>query len=326
LSPEPIQRRAFDAQWLMDVYPPRWHHRNKQAVFDMSCPPGSRHAGEIDYTRWGATPLPEQVDAAAALELLIDRPGFYDYVPAVEGAVEWHVNFADPNLFTAYGSALFAQDEMQVTEHPALGALREALVAAGLPVRTVEAGDPTPVLVRGVERRCTIATKPDADAGRPFGLYGNEFSRADADVVRQATGKIDPPTTTNLIAIAAPLPSSGRYTAEQIEYALVTATTAFRAAVSESGGARPVVVHSGFWGCGAFGGNRALMTTLQVLAVELACMNRIVLHTGDPSGAAPVEGSRQVLAELGEDGPTSVTELIDHLFASGFLWGESDGN
>ncbi len=55
----------------------------------------------------------------------------YDYARAagVEGAVEWHVNFADPRLFTAYGLGLFAQDEMQVAEHPALGALREALHA-----------------------------------------------------------------------------------------------------------------------------------------------------------------------------------------------------
>lgn len=41
------------------------------------------------------------------------REGMYDYAPAtgVAGAVEWQVNFADPRLFTAYGSGLFAQDE-----------------------------------------------------------------------------------------------------------------------------------------------------------------------------------------------------------------------
>ncbi len=42
---------------------------------------------------------------------------------------EWWVNFADPHLFVAYGSSLFAQDEIQVAEHPSLGHLREALYA-----------------------------------------------------------------------------------------------------------------------------------------------------------------------------------------------------
>ena len=61
----------------------------------------------------------------------VDRPGYFDYTPALDraDAVEWHVNFADPHLFVAYGSRLFAQDEMQVAEHPALGSLKEALDA-----------------------------------------------------------------------------------------------------------------------------------------------------------------------------------------------------
>jgi hypothetical protein len=39
----------------------------------------------------------------------------------------WHVNFADPQLFVAYGSQLLAQDELQAAEHPLLGSIREAL-------------------------------------------------------------------------------------------------------------------------------------------------------------------------------------------------------
>jgi hypothetical protein len=38
-------------------------------------------------------------------------------VMAVACAEEWHVNFADPRLVTAYGSGLFARDEMRVGEH-----------------------------------------------------------------------------------------------------------------------------------------------------------------------------------------------------------------
>jgi hypothetical protein len=41
------------------------------------------------------------------------------------------VNFADEHLFVAYASRLFAQDEIQVAEHPSLGHLKEKLVRKG---------------------------------------------------------------------------------------------------------------------------------------------------------------------------------------------------
>ena len=65
-------------------------------------------------------------------------PAFFDYQPAIEGqdVVEWHVNFADPHLFVAYAAGLFAQDEMQVAEHPGLAALKQALAAADVETRT----------------------------------------------------------------------------------------------------------------------------------------------------------------------------------------------
>src|SRR5690349_3853899 len=121
----------FDVRHLMESHPPIWHHPNKQAVFAIACPPGSVHRGQLEYTRWPAMPLPDAVDIARIADLVEGREDAYDYVPLPGSAtpVEWHVNFADPHLFVAYGSSLLAQDEMQVAEHPSLGALREALSA-----------------------------------------------------------------------------------------------------------------------------------------------------------------------------------------------------
>jgi len=107
--------------------------------------------------RCGAIPLPRGVgvDLQEALSRVSERPGFFHYVRSelLPNAVGWHVNFTDPILFGAYGTAFVAQDEIQVAEHPALAALHEALAARQLPVLTVEDGSPTPVLVAGVERR-----------------------------------------------------------------------------------------------------------------------------------------------------------------------------
>ena len=47
----------------------------------------------------------------------------------------------------------------------------------------------------------------------------------------------------------------------------VTLIAGFRAAVLESDG-NAVVVHTGFCGCGAFGGHRVLMAMLQLVAAE----------------------------------------------------------
>ena len=321
-EPQPKERRQFDAQWLMDVYPPVWHNPNKRIVSDISCPSGSVHSGELAYTRWPAMPLTGSIDPREAAGLLVDRRGFYDYERFSEDsrALEWHVNFADPHLFVAYSSSLFAQDEMQVVEHPALGALKEALLASGLPVVTVEQGAPTPVLVRGVERRCRVETTPDASAGRPRGLYGNAFSQADGDVVAAATQRIDPPTTTNLIAMASLSPRSGQYTEEQVGHLLRTAYSAFRAAALESrmasGVEVPVVIHSGFWGCGAFGGDRTLMTTIQAIAAEMAGVAHLVVHTGDASGDEVAADVRSLLCDdIGRDGPLPTPDLPARLAA-----------
>jgi hypothetical protein len=136
MSPDvgPMERLAFESAQIMAENPPVWRHPNKQAVFDVACPPGSNHSGTIEYSRWGPMALPESLPPGSLIELVVNRPGFFDYAPLAEfpDASDWHVNFADPHLFVAYSSSLFAQDEMQVAEHPALGALKETLNAKGM--------------------------------------------------------------------------------------------------------------------------------------------------------------------------------------------------
>lgn len=321
----PFERRVHDARRLLAEHPPRIYDPNKRVVFEVACPEGARHAGEVVFTRWAEMALPGTVAAEEAIARVARADGFYDYAPALPGAVEWHVNFADPHLFFAYGGGLFAQDEMQVAEHPVLAALKEALDAGDGTARTVEGGRPTPVLVKGAERRCRVATGPDAAEGRPHGLYGNAFARASREAVRRATVRIEPPTVTNVLAMAAPGSGSGSYTRGQVEGILATAYTGFRAAVIESGEG-PAAIHSGFWGCGAFGGNRVLMLLLQVVAAGAAGVERLVLHLPGSGGAAALEAAAGVIREE-LSGPSIATdELVRRLVARRFAWGVSDGN
>lgn len=318
-----LLRRRHEPADLLASHPPHLRHPHKRLVFDLACPPGARHTGPIELTRWAAAPLPATL--ALAPTDIATVPGHYDY--ETRDAL-WHVNFADPLLFVGYGSRLLAQDELQAAEHPLLGSLREALLAEGEEALTEQDGAPTPVLVAGVERRCAIATAPDLDAGRPYGLYGNRFAAAPAEIVRAAVRVIDPPTRTNLIAMAAPGGGRGRYRPDELAGVLVTAYTGFAAAVAESHrlwpGA-PVEARTGFWGCGAFGGNRRAMTLLQLLAARLAGVDRLRFYVFDHAGEAAFRAGAADLARVLGGGET-VAGVIDRVAELGYEWGVSDGN
>lgn len=134
------------------------------------------------------------------------HPHKIDYRAAGAPTTAWYLNFADPHVFAYYGGPLFAQDEMQVAEHPALASVRSAMAAsadeAAKPL-TAEGPVATPVLVRNVERRCRVDTEPNPAEGRPHGLYGNVFARSDTKAIRRATTRLDPAPASNIIAMAA---------------------------------------------------------------------------------------------------------------------------
>ncbi len=321
---EPLARLEFEAETLMREHPPVLRHPCKRLVYEIACPPDVPARGKVGFTRWREIEPPGTLDLAVA-PAIEPRAGFFDYAPVRADAVEWHVNFADPVLFVAYGGPLLAQDELQVAEHPVLGALREALLARGVAALTASGGLATPVLVTGAERRCVI------DTGG--GLYGNAFARAGEARLRAAVRRLEPPTVTHLVAMAAPAGGWGRYQRHQIAGALATATTAFTAARLESarlaGGApRAVVVHTGWWGCGAFGGNRVLMAMVQALAARLARLDGLVFHFGSADGRVAFDEALDRLDDLlaphGARAPTAA--LLDGLDSMAFAWGVSDGN
>jgi hypothetical protein len=328
----PLFRETFDATALLRDHPPQFRHAHKKALFDIAYPAGTAPAGQIDVTRWQQN-VAEPLSLPRWLPADV-RPDFYDYAPVTEPptSVEWHVNFADPRLFAAYGSQLFAQDEMQVAEHPLLGSVREALLAKGLTAKTSDETGATPMLVMNVERRLAIATNPDALAGRPMGLYGNRFAAAPLDVVRRASRRIEPPAYSNIIAMAAPSGGSGDYTERQIASIFANACTAFAAAVAESRRARATdvqtIVHTGFWGCGAFGGNRRLMIALQALAARSTGVARLVLHAGDDAGVEEARWGLDVADTLASrcGARCALDTLVGRTVILGYRWGVSDGN
>jgi hypothetical protein len=224
---------------------------------------------------------------------------------------------------------LFAQDEMQVAEHPALGSLREYMLKKKISTKTVEKGLPTPILIQGVERRCSIATEPDAKKFRPFGLYGNLFSSADMKAINLAVSPLIPPSLSNILAMEAPSYGQGKYTRQQILFILTTAYAGFAAAKIESftvdGKPKTTIIHTGFWGCGAYGGNRQLMVLLQWIAACLANVDRLIFYTFDVEGEADFSKASDIFRNKILPA-SSLDEALDILLGLSFYWGVSDGN
>lgn len=325
---DPLLRRTFNAQQLMGTYPPRPQDANKRRVFGLTCPPGAIHAGEVHFSRWPAVPLPPILSSRQDWPAFELRTDFFTYDPPAPGWMDWHLNFAHWDLFAYYAGPLFAQDEMQVAEHPALASVRHALLDNSLSTLTVEQGEPTPILAAGVERRCAIATDPNAAAGRPHGLYGNHFARAEGKAVERATQLLDPPTVSNILAMEAPANGHGRYTEAQLRTILTTAYTGFAAALAESqhlvGPKISVAIHTGYWGCGAYGGNRVLMPLLQMAAAVMAGVHALVFHAGPDGG--PYQVARHLLDDLLPDGESTATDrMIQQIMAQDFEWGVGDG-
>jgi len=58
-----------------------------------------------------------------------------------------------------------------------------------------------------------------------------------------------------------------------------------------------VRIHTGHWGCGAYGGNKSLMAILQIIAAEAAGV-RLMYHTLDQEGEQAVKNGIRILHEM----------------------------
>ena len=258
-----IVRKKFNSAKLMQDFPPKIYNNNKKIVFGIACPPSCIYSGDLVYSRWSQINWPETDFSPKGCSTRHEiEENEYQYQPsefAITNTLEWHVNFADRLLFGYYGGPLFAQDEMQVAEHPILGAVKEAMCSLEIEdsrfapyTRNVDSS-PTPILIRGVERRVKISVNPSVE--RPFTLYGYNFRRVSEIVIRNASKALNPPSISNIIAMEAPKHGKGSYSLKIITEIFNTAYTAFLAARIESyhqiGDVPHVIIHTGNWGTGA---------------------------------------------------------------------------
>lgn len=79
--------------------------------------------------------------------------------------------------------------------------------------------------IKGVQRRVAVATDKNASQGRPYGLYGNAFSRASPEAIKMATQLLTPPPLVNILAMEAPAGGRGVYLRRTILDVLISCFT-----------------------------------------------------------------------------------------------------
>ncbi|EAR93859.2 poly (ADP-ribose) glycohydrolase (macronuclear) [Tetrahymena thermophila SB210] len=243
----------------------------------------------------------------------------------------WYVNFADQNLFDFYNTSLFAQDEIQVSEHPLLAHVLEKVQTLKskypqLAPKTYNGLTPTPILITNCHRLGTVDTQ-----GAKF--YGNNFQRMTKQELQKNMKVFDKnKTVSNIICMAAMGYKRGYYTQEQIKFTLETAYKSFYAAryiTEQYNICHKCVINTGNWGCGAFGNNPECIALIQLIAAQLAGIEILVYHTFNKNGTYSFKDGQDyyqkyVLNMQGKN--PKLDDIVNYIYNIKFKWGQSDGN
>ena len=171
-------------------------------------------------------------------------------------------------------------------------------------------------------------------------VYGNAFAKASERELIQACSFLPTPQIVNLIAIEAPKYGQGNYTREQVEFILVSAYVGFKAAqilaskthtlntrnqrsTSRSGTTRfRTIIHTGWWGCGAYGNNRQMMLLTQILAGYWAQVDEIIFHTETNDHRRDTDTARAFAEQLLRE--KRIEDVIGVIVGKNFQWERSN--
>ncbi len=258
---------------------------------------------------------PDSLKSAAAFPAarpqVVTSAGGFQYPASTADTIHWTANFADSRLFGFCEGPLLAQDELQVLEHPALAHIKSALPSD---LKTLSGYDAA--LFQNVPRLGSLDTTTPFPDGHT--LYGNRFAAATHDQILARLQLLNPPTSSNIFAIAAPHVPFGManqpYQKKDIDALFFTAYNAFHA-IKESSPGKKVVAHTGNWGAGAFGNDLKTVHLLQLAAARFAGIDEIRMHP--MSSQAELQAARQLLDQIERQFPQmTIGQFIDHLTAN----------
>ena len=96
-----------------------------------------------------------------------------------------------------------------------------------------------------------------------------------SDLIKKNLQYCQPVTHSNILAIEAPIGGYGTYGIMDMDYTFYFVYTIYCSKNCRI----EVIIHSGNWGSGAYGGNKELMSLFQMLAAYFAGVDALVYHS-----------------------------------------------
>ena len=318
----------LDIQTLLRDYPPHYYSDQKQRLFEKALKLFKEQKGTIKVSRWKFDTDQESHLLLEKLPLEIQtRDSFFTYEES-DTAVDrnFYLNYADPYLFGYYDSDLFAQDEIQTLEHPLLASVADYIESSpdkAMKGLTVEKGQPTPFVVEDVPQWLSVNTTPVLPDGTKGNIYGWMFSESDTATIDAGIKPLAKERRNSIIAIAAPSGGAGEYIKPDIEYLLQTILSGFGAAANKTAedGRQSIAIHTGRWGCGAFGNNEELIHLAQIIGAAATGISRIVFHCITPEALEEAKRKYDMLPRW-----SSFDDAVQFLLSQNYCWNSPDGN
>ena len=88
---------------------------------------------------------------------------------------------------------------------------------------------------------------------------------------------------------------------------------------------KKIIIETGYWGCGAFGGNKVLMIALQYLVAKMVGIDKIIFHTISSEQQPELDGMDMIDSLLKIENLNTI-DIIYALEYMKFVWGRSDMN
>lgn len=311
---------------LLEDFPPLYVSERKRYFYGQALKRFGDGDCTLDISRWecGKGDIPLCMDGGTGTKVSAVENYFrYDQDVSSGSKKVWFMNFADFDLFAYYGGPMFAQDEIQTLEHPLLGSVCEMLNKTGMPNLEPTVSEdtnywPRPYLIQNVPWWIRVDTSADRSG---INIYGRNFSNLPMEDVKRKVGVVDGNYFNNIIAVAAPLSwNESRYSSGEIEYILQALVASYGPA-KELSGEKKCVIHTGNWGCGAFGGNRELMYLAQLYVAHVMGVDEIVFHAVSDDLFSNARAHLKDLAAM-----KSLYEATACIESLGYEWGQDDGN
>ena len=80
-----IYRQGYRSQDLVANYPAKLNHKHKNLVYQISCPEGSIHSGDIIVSRWRAISLESMSSKIVNRSKIEMRSGYFRY-----DSIDWY--------------------------------------------------------------------------------------------------------------------------------------------------------------------------------------------------------------------------------------------